>query len=139
MVLGYNSLINSVKTIIINFLKNTWRDILTNEQILDEFAIPFPETETGFREYIDELDLNDISHTRMFSIDFMREFKDYIDFNSVLEHKAGDDDIPIKFWKEMGLEVIGNIVIYTDYFGVQHGYGIWNREGLEIARRGSLN
>lgn len=110
---------------------------------MNEFREPiimqFPENEEQFREYIDQIDLNDISHTRIFSMDFMRQFRDYIDIEAALKHLADDDNIPIKFWKEMGLEVIGNLVFYTDYFGQRYCYGIWNKEGIEIAERGSLN
>ena len=36
-------------------------------------------TETYLREYYDEIDFNDLSFYNVFSIDFIREFRDLID------------------------------------------------------------
>lgn len=63
-------------------------------------------TETYLREYYDEIDFNDLSFYNVFSIDFIREFRDLIDPQCTLRYGK---NIPEKFLREMGFELDNNL------------------------------
>lgn len=63
-------------------------------------------TESYIREHLDQLDLKEMSYYNVFSMDFIRQFRDQIDPDCTLQYGI---NVPKEFWREMGYDNNFNI------------------------------